>query len=350
MNRRIKTLAWGAIPLVALASLVSIDHIPGTDISLTVPYAAEGPGPTFNTLGEVDGVEVVEITGTETDDVQGNLNMTTVSVRTGMTLSQALSRWLFTDDTIVPIEQIFPPGSSPEEIRESNTMAFAASEASATIAAMNFLNLPVEIEVYDVVADSAAADALEPGDAVSTVNGTDVTTPGEVQQLIRDMSPGDEVTITYRRAGEENTATVVLGAHPQDDSVPLLGISMTSVPVSDTEVTYNLEDIGGPSAGLMFSLAVVDKLSPGPLNGGRFVAGSGTIAEDGSVGPIGGIAHKVRAAGEAGAEIFLAPTANCAEALTADYGDMTILQVDSLEQAIEQMEAYTSGGEYQTCE
>ncbi|NMB23320.1 MAG: PDZ domain-containing protein, partial [Corynebacterium sp.] len=83
MNRRIKTLAWGAIPLVALASLVSIDHIPGTDISLTVPYAAEGPGPTFNTLGEVDGVEVVEITGTETDDVEGNLNMTTVSVRTG---------------------------------------------------------------------------------------------------------------------------------------------------------------------------------------------------------------------------------------------------------------------------
>src|SRR5699024_11147439 len=128
-----------------------------------------------------------------------------------------------------------------------------------------------------------------------------------------------------------------------DDSVPLLGISMTSVPVSDTEVTYNLEDIGGPSAGLMFSLAVVDKLSPGPLNGGKFVAGSGTIAEDGSVGPIGGIAHKVRAAKEAGAEILLAPTDNCAEALTADYGDMTILQVDTLEHAIEQMDAYTSG-------
>lgn len=349
MNRRIKTLAWGAIPLVALASLVSIDHIPGTDISLTVPYAAEGPGPTFNTLGEVDGVEVVEITGTETDDVEGNLNMTTVSVRTGMTLSQALSRWLFTDDTIVPIEQIFPPGQSLEEVQQSNSMAFTASEAAATISAMNFLNLPVEIEVVEVVEDSAASSSFEPGDTLTAVNDTPVTTPGEVQEMIRNMAPGDEVTITYLRGGEESSETVTLGAHPQDPEVPLLGISMTSVPTSDTEVSYNLEDIGGPSAGLMFSLAVVDKLSDGPLNGGKFVAGSGTISEDGSVGPIGGIAHKVRAAREAGAEVFLSPTNNCAEALSADRGDMTILKVDTLEHAIEQMDAFSTGGDFEAC-
>lgn len=349
MNRRIKTLTWGAIPLVALASLVSIDHIPGTDISLTVPYAAEGPGPTFNTLGEVDGVEVVEITGADTDEVEGNLNMTTVSVRTGMTLSQALSRWLFTDDTIVPIEQIFPPGQSLEEVQQSNSMAFTASEAAATISAMNFLNLPVEIEVVEVVEDSAASSSFEPGDTLTAVNDTPVTTPGEVQEMIRNMAPGDEVTITYLRGGEESSETVTLGAHPQDPEVPLLGISMTSVPTSGTEVSYNLEDIGGPSAGLMFSLAVVDKLSDGPLNGGKFVAGSGTISEDGSVGPIGGIAHKVRAAREAGAEVFLSPTNNCAEALSADRGDMTILKVDTLEHAIEQMDAFSTGGDFEAC-
>lgn len=349
MNRRIKTLAWGAIPLVALASLVSIDHIPGTDISLTVPYAAEGPGPTFNTLGEVDGVEVVEITGAETDEVVGNLNMTTVSVRTGMTLSQVLSRWLFTDDTIVPIEQIFPPGQSVEEVQQSNSTAFTASEASATIAAMNFLNLPVEAEVVEVMEDSAAFGRFEPGDTLLEVNTTAVTTPGQVQEIIREMAPGEEVTISYLREGEKGSATVELGEHPNDSSVPLLGISMTSVPTSDTKVSYNLEDIGGPSAGMMFSLAVVDKLSDGPLNGGKFIAGSGTISEDGSVGPIGGIAHKVRAAEEAGAEIFLAPTDNCAEALTADAGEMAILKVDTLEDAIAQLAAYNSGGGYQTC-
>ena len=349
MNRRIKTLAWGAVPLVALASLVSIDHIPGTDISLTVPYAAEGPGPTFNTLGEVDGVEVVEITGVETDDVEGNFNMTTVSVRTGMTLSQALTRWLFTDDTIVPIEQIFPPGQSMEEVQESNTLAFTASEAAATIAAMNFLGLPVEAEVVEVVEDSAAAGQFEPGDTLIDVNGAPVTTPGQIQEIIRGMSPGDEVTITYSRGGEPGSATVILGEHPQDAALPLLGISMTSVPTSDAEVSYNLEDIGGPSAGLIFSLAVVDKLSDGPLNGGKFVAGSGTIAEDGTVGPIGGISHKVRAAEEAGAEIFLAPAANCVEALTADSGDMTILKVNSLEHAVEQMENFNNDRDFEAC-
>src|SRR5699024_2897819 len=133
---------------------------------------------------------------TETDDVEGNLNMTTVSVRTGMTLSQVLSRWLFTDDTIVPIEQIFPPGRTPEEIRESNTMAFAASEAAATIAAMNFLNMPGECEGEYVLEDRPAAGTLEPGDAMRTVNGTAVTPPGEVQELMRGMSPGDELTST----------------------------------------------------------------------------------------------------------------------------------------------------------
>ncbi|NLZ57113.1 MAG: PDZ domain-containing protein, partial [Corynebacterium sp.] len=196
---------------------------------------------------------------------------------------------------------------------------------------------------------SAAFDNFDAGDTLTAVNGTPVTTPGQVQEMIRNMAPGDEVNIDYLRGGEEETATVVLGEHPQDPQVPLLGISMTSVPTSDTEVSYNLKDIGGPSAGLMFSLAVVDKLSPGPLNGGKFVAGSGTISEDGSVGPIGGIAHKVRAAEEAGAEIFLAPTDNCAEALTADRGDMTILKVDTLEHAIEQMDAFNFGGDFETC-
>lgn len=105
---------------MALAALVSMDHIPGTDISLTVPYAAEGPGPMFDTLGEVDGTPVVAIEGAESDDTAGELRMTTVSVRSGMTLAQALSRWLTTDDTLVPIEQVFPPDLSPEEVEQAS--------------------------------------------------------------------------------------------------------------------------------------------------------------------------------------------------------------------------------------
>lgn len=349
MNRRIKTLTWGAVPVLALAALVSTDHIPGTDISLSVPFAAEGPGPTFNTLGEVDGQPVVQISGAELDPVEGNLNMTTVSVRTGMSLSQAISRWLFTDDTLVPIEQVFPPDLSEEEVEQSNRSAFISSEASATIAAMNHLGMPVMVEVVETLPDSAAAGHFEAGDIIHEINGREVRTPGQAQAIVRSLRPGDEVNIGFERAGERGEQRIVLGEHPDDAAVPLLGISMTSVPTGGIEVDYNLEDIGGPSAGMMFSLAVVDKLSPGPLNGGKFVAGTGTIAEDGTVGPIGGIAHKVRAAEEAGAEVFLAPSANCAEALSAGPQEMTVLEVDTLTDAIDQMAAFSSGGGYRSC-
>ena len=134
-------MVWGAIPVAALAVMMSINHVPGTNISLAVPYAAEGPGPMFNTLGEVEGEPVIDVEGTETDPVSGNLNMTTVSVRTNMSLAQAVGRWIGTDDTIVPVEQIIPPDVDEEQMRQYNQAEFAASEGNATVAAMRYLGL-----------------------------------------------------------------------------------------------------------------------------------------------------------------------------------------------------------------
>ena len=136
MNRRFTTLTFGAIPVFALAALVNLDHIPGTNIALTVPYAAEGPGPMFNTLGKVNDVDVVQITGTDVDHTSGNLNMTTVSVRTNMTLVQAISRWLLTSDNLVPIDQVIPQNKTEEEVNQLNQQAFLSSESSATTAAL----------------------------------------------------------------------------------------------------------------------------------------------------------------------------------------------------------------------
>ncbi len=348
-RQRLKTLVWGAVPVLLLTVLVSVDRIPGTDISLTVPYAAEGPGPTFNTLGEVDGEPVVAIEGVPVDDTSGNLNMTTVSVRSNLTLAQALGRWLATDDTLTPIERVFPPDRSPEEIQQSNQQAFTASEAAATVAAMNYLGRPVKIAVVDVLPDSAAAEHVEPDDVIRAIDGRAVDEPGQVQAEVRAKSPGDEVVLTLDRGGEETERAITLGEHPEDSSLALLGITMTSEPTEDMSVEYNLTDIGGPSAGMMFSLAVIDKLSPGELNGGKFVAGTGTISEDGSVGPIGGIVHKVAAAEEIGADLFLAPAANCAEAVSRDHGDLVVARVETLDDAIEQMQNFADGGTVETC-
>ena len=349
-SRRLSTLTWGAIPVVLTGALLSVDHIPGTDITLSVPYAAEGPGPTLDTLGEVEGEPVVNVEAPETFQPQGHLNMTTVSVRTNMTLAQALGRWLFTDDTIVPIGSVIPQGKTDEEVQEANQQAFTQSESAATVAAMDYLHKPVRIEVAQVLDDSPAAGALDDADIITAVNGDKVTEPGQVQEKIRALKPGDEVKLGIIRKGEEKTVPVTLGAHPEHDDVALLGILMTSVPTEDITVDYNLQDIGGPSAGMMFTLAVIDKLSDEDLTGGRFVAGTGTIGEDGEVGPIGGIVHKVHAAQEAGAELFLAPADNCAEAVSRGTGDMVVAKVHTLDDAITAMHDFAEGKPVETCE
>ncbi|MDY5786358.1 PDZ domain-containing protein [Corynebacterium sp.] len=343
------TVALGALPVALLTLALSLDHIPFTDVALTVPYAAEGPGPTFNTLGEVDGTPVVEIDGAPTDSTAGNLNMTTVSVRTNMTLAQALGRWLGAGDTIVPIEQIIPPEVSEDDLRQFNEQAFVGSEASATVAAMRYLGLPTTVVVYDALESSAAHGVLEPGDVITAVGDTEVTEPGQVQRMVREMQPGDELQLGIQRGDEAKELTVTLGESSEEAGQPQLGILMTSEPAGDVDVTYNLNDVGGPSAGMMFALAVIDKLSPGQLNGGRFVAGTGTIHDDGTVGPIGGIAHKIEASRQEGAELFLAPSGNCDEASRAEAGEMVVARVDTLDDAVAAMEDFSAGREVASC-
>lgn len=342
-------MVLGAVPVAAMTLALSLNHIPFTDISLAVPYAAQGPGPTFNTLGDVDGTPVVDVEGTPTDETSGNLNMTTVSVRTNMTLAQALGRWIGAGDTIVPIDQVLPPDLSEEEMEEANKQSFVASEAAATVAAMRFLGRPTSVVVHDTVQDSAAAGNLEVGDVISAVDGEDIAQPSQVQDLVRAHAPGDTLRLGIERGGEKKEVDVTLGASPEDAAVPQLGILMTSAPADGVTVTYNLNDIGGPSAGMMFSLAVIDKLSPGELNSGKFVAGTGTIAEDGSVGPIGGISHKIEASREAGAELFLAPADNCAEAARADAGGMTVASVATLDDAVRAMDDFAAGRDVAAC-
>lgn len=365
-RRRTRTITVGALPVVAIVALLGMTTIPGTDVDLTVPFAAEGEGPTFNTLGEVEGIPVVDITGVapdELDETTGNLNMTTVAVRTKMTLPQMMGRWLGSDDTVVPIGQIIPANSSADEVARQNAAAFAASESNATVAAMNHLGRPLETMIYDV-SDGAPADgSVQINDVITAVNGATVTLPGDVAAAISGKAPGDRVTLTLRRGNRTVTEKVILGEMPTElrgdedteaasggSGDAYLGVTMVAQPADGIRVEYNLKDIGGPSAGLMFSLAVIDKLSPGELTGGKFIAGTGTIASDGTVGPIGGITHKISAAQRAGAGVFLVPAENCAEAAANSYaGDVTLLKVDTLDTAVRALDAYTSGKEVTTC-
>lgn len=315
---------------------------------VTVPYVSLGPGPTFDTLGEVDGEQVVAIDGTQTHPTTGHLNMTTVAQRDGLTLGEALTLWFSGREQLVPRDLVYPPGKSRDEIDEDNTADFQRSEDSAEYAALGYLKYVPAVTVAGVNSPGPAVGKLQAGDAVDAVNGVRVATVDQFTSALKKTKPGDVVVLDYRRKNAApGSAEVTLGENPDRDH-GFLGVKVTDAPWAPFVVDFNLANVGGPSAGLMFSLAVIDKLTNGALAGSNFIAGTGTITTDGHVGPIGGITHKMIAAQEAGATVFLVPTDNCYEAGSDNEG-LQLVRVDTLNEAVDALHTITSGGHPPSC-
>ena len=315
--------------------------------TLPVPLVALGPGPTYNTLGAVDGKQVVAVDGLPTYPTSGHLNMTTVSVTDRLTLFAALGFWGAADHQVVPRDTVFPPDKSDAQVQQQNSDDFAASEANAEVAALMDLRLPTRAVVADLTPDSPATGRLQKGDELVVVAGTPVSTPQAVADAMSGTKPGQSVQITYRRDGKEGVATVVLGSSP-DRPQGLLGVRPGIEPQGG-DITISLGDIGGPSAGLMFTLAVIDKLTPGELTGGRFVAGTGTIDNTGAVGAIGGIPFKMMAARAAGATTFLVPAKNCTEAAANAPDGLQLVRVATLADALTALDALRADRPVTSC-
>jgi len=340
VNRRISTLMVAMAPIVVFGVLLA---------AVPVPYVALGPGPTFDTLGEVDGKPVVAIEGTEVKPTSGKLNMTTVSQRDGLTLAQALAFWASGNDQLVPRDLVFPPEKSREEIKESQSTDFQRSEDNAEYAALAYLKYPMVVTVDRVNDPGPSHGKLQSGDGIDAVDGTKVPDLESFTTLMKSTKPGQQIAIDYRRrGGAAGTARITLGSN-DDREHGYLGIAVQDAPFAPFTIDFNLANIGGPSAGLIFSLAAVDKLTTGEINGGKFVAGSGSISPDGTVGPVGGVPHKMVTAQKAGATVFLVPADNCDEARTVSGNTMELIKAENLQQTIEALETLTSGGEPPTC-
>ncbi len=328
------------VPIVVFGVLLAV---------VTVPYVSLGPGPTFDTLGEFDGKQVVAIEGTQTHPTSGHLNMTTVSERDQLTLADALTLWLSSREQLLPRDLIYPPGKSRDQIDQANDADFKDSEDSAEYAALGYLKYPPAVTVATVTDPGPSAGKLHAGDAVDAVNGTTVSNVDQFTALLKKTKPGQTAVIDYRRKNSPpGTARITLGANPKGD-FGFLGVAVLNAPWAPFAVDFNLANVGGPSAGLMFSLAVIDKLTTGDLAGSKFVAGTGTIGLDGTVGPIGGIVHKMIAAREAGATVFLVPGLNCYEARSDSVAGLQLVKVDSLGQAVDALHAVTSGAQPPSC-
>lgn len=340
VNRRILTLVVALVPIVVFGVLMA---------AVTVPYVSLGPGPTFDTLGEFDGKPVVAIEGTAVKPTSGHLNMTTVSQRDGLTMGQALALWLSGSEQLVPRDLVFPPEKSREDIEKSQSDDFQNSEDNAQFAALNYLNFPKAVSVAKVTDPGPSVGKLQTGDAIDKVDGTAVTSLQQFSGLLKATKPGQQIVVDYRRKNSPpGTARITLG-HNGDRDYGFLGVAVLDAPWAPFTVDFNLANVGGPSAGLMFSLAVVDKLSTGEVNGGKFVAGTGSIGADGRVGPIGGITHKMSSAQEAGATVFLVPAENCDEARSVPDKTMELIKVETLPQAIDALAALRDGGKPPVC-
>jgi PDZ domain-containing protein len=318
---------------------------------LPVPYVLLRPGPTFDTTGEFDGTQLITIDGATTYPADGQLRMTTVSESGGpfgdLTLVEALWGWWSPSAAVMPERLLYPPDADPDEVREENDTLFVDSQSSATAAALDFLDLPtrVAVVVAGVAADGPSEGQLEPGDEILTINGVDPKDSAEAAALIGRSKPGSTIVFEVDRDGKELTKKVVSEAgEGANKNRARVGITVNqSVQGEDVTITYGLEEVGGPSAGLMFSLGIIDELTDGGLAGGRVVAGTGTITDEGVVGPIGGIQQKVVGAKRDGATYFLAPAANCADAVGAAPDGLTLVRVETLDGAVDALEKIDAG-------
>lgn len=333
LSRRVRTLIVTGVLFVVLFVLALV---------LPVPYVVLSPGPTYNTLGTDDSnQQIIVIDGRTPNRTSGHLNMTTVSVSNdSISVFDAVRGWLSSDEVVVPEASVFPPGQSQQQIDKQNAQDFQQSQDSATAAALCELGYPKGFGVIDVQSGGPASGKLKPGDQFVSVDGKPVTDRTSLDTVLSATAPGQQASLVVKRGGATQTVQVTLGKPPAGSTRKggFLGVVPDVTCLAPFTVDLGLgNQIGGPSAGLMFALGIMDKVGKVDLTKGMFIAGTGTIDPTGKVGPIGGIALKMIAARAKGATVFLAPSGNCDEVRSATPKGLQIVKVDTLHGAVQDL-------------
>ena len=249
-------------------------------------------------------------------------------------LLPVLRGWLSESAEVVPVEAMYPPGQSAEEEEELGEAQMVNSQESATAAALTSLGIsvPMTIKVSDEDAGTPAAKILRGGDVLLEVEGRRIADLQELRTVLDQVPVGREVRVRVRRDGRERDVRVrtVEGA----DGQTVLGIYVDPDFKFPFQVQISIDNVGGPSAGTMFALGIVDLLTPGDLTGGERIAGTGSIEPDGTVGAIGGIRQKLLGARRGGARWFLAPEDNCEEVVGHVPDGLEVLSVSTLDDAL----------------
>ncbi len=323
-----------------------------TGAVLPVPYVVLSPGPTFNTLGSVNGKPLITVTGHPVYPAGGHLNLVTVSYQGGpgdeINLYTALRSWLSPHDAVVPQEELFGPNLNPKQVQQQNVQEMTDSQQLATAAALHELNIPyiTVVIVAGTVKGMPAYPVLRAGDVIVAVDGTPVSSADKAAALIRGRHPGAPIELTISRNGRAQTVRLV---SKSQRGQAVIGVYVSERFKFPFKVQIRVGDIGGPSAGMMFALGLVDMLTPDNLTGGRFIAGTGEIDANGDVGAIGGIQQKMVGARNDGATIFLAPASNCSDVRGNIPAGLRVVKVSTLSQAVDDLNASKAGKPVPSC-
>jgi PDZ domain-containing protein len=315
-----------------LIGIVLVGLLTASLLWIRVPYVALGPGPTVNVLGAYKDAKIIKIDGQESFDPKGQLRLVTVSVSPDLSLMDAIYYWGDSNTAVVPRDLVYPPNKTQKQVDDQNLQDFQQSQSSAETAALRKLGYPPAVGIKEVTAGKPAEGKLQAGDIITAVDGKAVSTVSEAVSAVKARPVGSTLTIDYTRNGAKGSTQITTAANDKGESI--IGLVLQVVQPHPFKIDVKLADIGGPSAGLIFALGILDKLNPSDLTGGQVVAGTGTIDDSGNVGPIGGVSQKVVGAKRDGAAFFLTPADNCNEAVRNAVPGLPLVKVRNLDDAL----------------
>lgn len=329
-------------PWVVAGVLIAIGIAIAIAWPITVPYYTLSPGPVY------DSADFVSVEGGEPSKL-GELLFLTVSLKEANVFEWAAGN---VDDSvdIRPRENIRPSGVSPEQLRRESLAAMEQSQQDAIFVALTSLGYDVTLIgtgalVIDSIPDSAAEGVLFPNDVIIEMDGQVIAFRSDIIDELDGLDVGDLVTMLVERPIDGEAAPfddvgveLVLGANPDDPDRPMIGIILdNNEPIVEfpVDVVIDAQNIGGPSAGMMFSLQIMDQLTEEEITHGARIAGTGTISRDGTVGAIGGVRQKVFGAIDAGAAAVLVPAGNYPDAIAAAGDGIDVVRVETIDDALD---------------
>lgn len=321
------------LPLIGALFFIAVMSVIAWNVQL--PYVVFSPGPV------ADAADSIVVDGVDVYPPDGELLMLTIVAPDVNVFEAVLASFDPTLD-LVRKQAVRREGESDEEYRNRVLLQMDDSNYRSIVVALQQLGIdlvPFEVVINEIVEGVPAEDVLELGDTIVAIEGVPVTSVEQLRPITNGAAVGDVLTMTVSRAGSTLDVVVELAERTDEPGVAMIGVVPGELLKPPFPLSIQTGDVGGPSAGMMHTLAIIDTLTEGELTAGRVIAGTGTILLDGTVGNIGGIRQKVVGAEAAGASYILVPEGNYASALTAERSNIEIVPIATIQDAIDFLES-----------